>query len=440
MSGISLAALDAPAVARALSLVATRPDDIADLYFERRLEAELPPPDAAIGFRVRRESGLAARLVRGDGSWLASRDEITGRAFADALRAVARALPPALPEPAQLAEAAAEESRPFAELAGFGGRLERALRRRLVGFPFRLAVRWHERELRVVTPHTATGVERERFASVEVKLPWGRCGLLAAELDDTAAEMLAERMIVHFRAREAAPPPAAHPPLLLAPGATAVALHECVAHALEADLLAATGSPAQADGVELGPGELDILDDPGSAPSGVARAFDDEGVPATRRWLLRGGRVAQPLADQRAARRWPELLPGAGFRSDRHAPPLARTHHLELLAGGTGEERLFELAQDGLYVAEIASGTLDVATGEFVLEVPGAQRIAGGEAGGWVGRFRVRGRITSLLGGVVAVGERRESAGAGWCAKGGQRRAVWATVPAVVVAGLEVVP
>jgi hypothetical protein len=439
---VTLDRLDAAAVARALALVAPGADDLAELFFECRSEAELPPNEAHLGFRLRREAGLAARFVRGEQSWSASRDGLAARDIADVLRAVARVLPPTLPELPELAGSLEEWSAepPFAEMAAFAGRLERALRRRWIGFPMRLTVRWHERDVRIVGERTASAVDRERFGSVDVVLPWGRCGLLAPALDESAAETLAERLAGRFRAREAPPPPAGHPPLLLSPEATAVALHEGIAHALEADLLAQTGSPDAAAGQRLGGDALSVLDDPAAAPPGVARSVDDEGVPVVRRWLVRDGCVAQPIADRAWARRYGELLPGSGFRADRHALPLPRSHHLELLAGSASDEQLAALAEGGLAIGEISAGSLDPTTGEVTLEIPGARRLRGGAADETVGPFRVRGRVATLLGGVVAVGGRRVAAGAGWCAKGGQRKAVWATVPALVVAGLEVVP
>ncbi len=437
---MALESLDTLAVARALALVASHADDLADVYFERRLEVELPDAEATTGLRVRREEGLAARLVRGGRSWLASRDGLSAADLSEALRAVARALPPALPLPLTISADAEELAPPVEALLDFPGRLERALRRQLVGFPLRLSVRWHERASRVVGPHTASPVEREAFASVEVVLPWDRLGALTLALGDEEAERLAERLAVRFRARGAASPPPGRPRLLLAPAAAAVALHEGVAHALEADLLARSGSPVAAEGVQLCRAALDVFDDPGSAPTGVRRTVDDEGVATVRRWLLRGGRAAQPIADLRSARRWPELLPGSGFRADRHAAPLPRTHHLELLAGTQSLERLLAAAEGGLLVTEIASGALDPRSGEVVLEAPGARRVRGGAAAEAVGRFTIRGQVTELLDGLVAVGELREGASAGWCAKERQRRAVWATVPALVVEGLEVAP
>jgi predicted Zn-dependent protease len=429
--------LEPAAVARALGLVVGDADEPSEVYFERRVEAELPPPGAPIGYRVRREEGLAVRLVRGERSWLASRDALTGRALAEALRQVARVWPAAAPEPElEIGESPVEAPRD--ELEDFPGRLDLELRRRLAAFPLRLTVRWHRRDLQVVGPRMVPPPEREAFFSLDAELPWGRCGELATGLGAAEAAAFAARLVARFRAREAPPPAPGSVPLLLAPAAAAVALHETVAHALEADLLARSGQPEAALGLDFGAPALDVLDDPAAAPSGVERATDDEGSAVVRRWLLRAGRVEQPIADALSARRWPRLLPGSGFRSNRHGRPRPRTHHLELLPGTCAEGDLLAAAEGGLLVAELASGALDPASGRFLLEVPAARRIVAGEPGPPVGRFRIAGRVADLLAGVIAIGASPEAAGAGWCAKAGERRAVWAKAPALVVVGLEV--
>jgi len=434
---VPFATLDAAAVARALALVADG-DDAIDAYFEDRLELEIPPGDARLGPRRRVESGLAVRLLRDGRSWTAARDDLAPASFVDALRQIARTMPNALPEP----EAGRVETRfvepPIERLRAFEGELERALRRRFLAFPLRVTASWSERVSRVVAPRATSDLESERFASFEVETPWGRLGELTAEPDADAAERLAERLSARFRARAAGSPAPGRPTLWLSPAATAVAIHECVAHALEADLLASSGSPAAAEGREVGARGLDVLDDPSTAPEGVARTADDEGRPVCRRWLLRDGRVGQPIADLRAASRWPELIPGSGFRSDRHGSPLPRTTHLELLEGELDAAGLAALAEGGIAVPEFSAGGLDPRSGRFWLEAPGGRRVRGGEPGDFVGAFRVSGRMTDLLGGVAGIGEERRGAGAGWCAKGGQRRAVWATVPSIVVEGLEV--
>lgn len=433
------AGLPAPAIARALAAVADRPDDLAEVYFERRAELELPPAEARVGLRERFEEGLAVRLLRGRRAWSAARDRIAGRELADALRQVARALPPAFAEP-ELALAPYAPELPRAELAAFPGELERALRRHLAAFPFRLTVRWHRRDLQVVGPRWVPEAERERFASFEVELPWGRTGGLAARLDADAARRLARALVTRFRAREAPPPPAGRPPLLLSPEATAVVLHEGVAHALEADLLALGGRAEAAIGRALGLASLDVLDDPRRAPAGAERASDDEGVPVERRWLLRAGRVEQPLADRRAAAGSEALAAGSGFRASRHAPPRPRTYHLELTPGEETEERLFALAEGGLWVGEVDAGRLDPRSGEVRLHVPCARWIRGGAPAEAVGPFTLATRVAELLGGIVAIGRQAEPAGAGWCAKAGERRAVWATAPHLLFVGPEVRP
>jgi TldD protein len=319
-----------------------------------------------------------------------------------------------------------------------------------------LTARWHRRDLQVVGPRWVPESESEAFFSLDVELPWGRCGALATALRSEDAERLARSLVGRFRAREAAPPVSGRYPLLLAPGATAVLLHEAVGHALEADLL-----PVGADGGELlraGPhaearasagatvavataatlSGLDILDDPGRAPRGVTRTTDDEGQPVQRRWLIRGGKVEQPIADGLFAARSGRWLPGSGFRGGRHDGPLPRMHHLELLPGASSGRELAAAANDGLFVPELDQGALDPRSGEVVLHAPCGRYIRGGELAEPCGPLTIRSRAHEILAAIAAVGDDSTTAGAGWCAKEGQRRAVWATAPSLALSPLAV--
>lgn len=434
------AKLDTAAVARALSAVAAEPGDLAEVYFERRIDAEWPPAETSCGLRLRSEEGLAVRLVRGDRAWIASRDGISGGELLSALRQVARAQPPALVEP-ELAGGPLPAV-PVATLRGFAAELERGIRRHHVAFPFRLTTRWHRRDLQVVGPRWVPASEREVFYSLDVELPWGRYGALATALSSGEAERVARALVGRFRARDAPPPRDGRYPLLLAPGATAVMLHEAVGHALEADLLEAAGELARRaeDSRETGSAvlrALDVLDDPRRAPRGVDRATDDEGQPVVRRWLVRAGCVDQPIADAVHAAR-SELLAGSGFRGGRHQPPLPRTHHLELLPGDADPRQLLAGAEGGLLISELDQGTLDPASGEVVLHAPCGRYIRDGAPAESCGPLQLRSRVPELLAAVRAVGADPQSAGAGWCAKGGQRRAVWATAPSLALAAIEV--
>lgn len=466
--------LDTAAVARSLSQLAPGgdgsgpvggpevasaddgPDAWADAFFERAEEVELPADGEAPGVRVRREEGLAVRLVRGGRSWLSARDSIDPAAFSDALRQVARVLPSAFyPEPRL-------DLAPWSPWSGAGGAtgspggdldrmaelplaVGRAIRARHVAFPVRLTVRRHRRWVQVVGPRLVPEPESERFFSLRAELPWGRWGTLVTELGGDAVEEAAEALVESFRARHAAPPEGGKGAVVvLSPQATAVFLHEAVAHALEADTLGLGGRPEAAVGVKLSDSAVSVLDDPGTAPAGVRRRSDDEGVAVARRWLLRDGVVTQPLADRAWARGSEMLLPGAGRRAGRHEPPGPRSSHLELLAGegapaASDLAGLYEEAEGGFLVSQVSRGALDPLSGRFVLHVPCARRLRHGTPAEPVGPFRIAGTAAGLIGRIAALGGEPRAAGAGWCAKDGRLLPVWATAPGLRLEGVEVV-
>jgi predicted Zn-dependent protease len=436
--------LDRAAVARALVQIADRPGDLVDAYFERLEEVELPAEDRAgrsPGIRTRREEGLAVRLVRGGRTWLAARDGIDGDSFSNALRRAARALPPAAyPDPhLELAPWGGPPAAP--EVLELPSRLQRAIRLHHAAFAMRLTVRRHRRWLQVVGgDKVVPDAEKESFYSLEAELPWCRHGALLATPGDAALDEVAEVLVALFRARGAAPPAPTREPAILGPAAAAVFLHEAVAHALEADVLAVGGDPESAVGLRLGGPLLNVLDDPGTAPEPVRRRSDDEGRTVRRRWLLRGGEVQEPLADARWAAASEVLAPGAGRRGNRHGLPGPRSTHLELVpAEGEGSDLLAD-ADGGLYLPVAGRGSLDPTSGTFRLSFPLARRIRGGAPAEALGPCRLEGRVADLLAAVAGVGSEARPAGAGWCAKGGQKLPVWATAPALRLEGVEVTP
>jgi predicted Zn-dependent protease len=435
-------ALDTAAVARTLSQVAEQPEDVADAYFERREDVELAPEDEGPGLRVWHEEGFAIRLVREGKTWLATRDAVESRPFAEALRQVARALPSATyPEPAL--SSGPREPVAVPELLDFPGLVTRAVRNHHVGFPLRVTVRRHRRWVQVVGPRLVPGPEAEEFYSVQAEMAWGRHGALFSRLDGAAVEAVAAAAVALFRARQANPPEPFTGAAVLAPQAVAVLLHEGVAHALEADLLARGGNPEAAVGVAMAAPGLDVLDDPAAAPESVRRATDDEGSPVCRRWLLRGGIVEQPLADALWARTSPVLVPGAGRRGSRHLPPSPRSSHLELLPGTAEESDLLAAGEPhapALYLSAASRGSLDPLTGELSLHLPFARRLRGGALAETIGPCVLRGRVADLLSRVTVIGKTSVAAGAGWCAKGGQKMPVWATAPAIRLEEVHVTP
>jgi TldD protein len=330
-------------------------------------------------------------------------------------------------------------SRPL-EVEAFPRQVDRWLRERRVAFPYRLSLRRHRRDVQVLAPHLVPAPERELFYSFEAQLGGFQLGGLLPELGEEAAQEVAGRLADRFRARDAQPPPSGQVPVLLGPGAAAIFLHEAVAHALEVDTLAAVGSPEAARGVRLVGAPIDVLDDPAGAPATFRRRSDDEGMPVLPRWLLRGGVVDHLLADRRWAARHPGLEPGAARRGSRHSAPWPRSTFLRLLPGEAEHEALLAEAEGGLYLPEADRGALDARSGAFTLSFPCGRRIAGGALREPVGPCRLRGRVAEVLAAVAAVGKQPRVAGAGWCAKGGQKLPVFAAAPELLLALAEVTP
>lgn len=380
---------------------------------------------------TRREQGLAVRLQSEDRSWVEARDRCDTASFADAVRRTARSLPTLpLPELELRTEPWPAED---IDLDSVPRSIERALRARRVSFPYRIELTHHRRSLVIVGPHVAPEPQQESFLSYRAELGGvsrGTVGGLLPQCDaweERLAEQVARQLATRFRSRDGSAPHAGWTPLILGPEAVAVLLHEAVAHALEVDLLARSGPVAAAIGHALAPDDIDLLDDPSAAPEPVRRTHDDEGTPTIRRWLLRNGRIAQPLSDQRGALRH-DVEPGAGRRATRHDLTDPRSTCLHLLPG---DGRLVDALSEapGIYVDQVDAGSLQPLTGAIRLEVGCGRSFSKGELTDRLAPFVVEGHLANLLETISAVGADAVDCGAGWCAKNGQRLPVWANVP-----------
>jgi predicted Zn-dependent protease len=433
--------IDVPAIVRALTQVAERPDDHADLFLERREQVELCSrgrDDAGPGLSAWTEAGLALRLVRDDRSWLASTDQVSAPAFNEALRRVVRTMPRAPFPHLELRLEAPEEPPTADELARFVAEVEGQSAAR--GLTASVRVRRHRRQAQMITLDRVTGIESETYYSVVVDAGKARSGHLLTSLLPPAADDVVLATEAAWLASRAQSPAAGQYRCVLDADAVAVLLHEAVAHALEADLLARSGRPESAIGVAIGSPLLHVFDDPTSAPAPVRRAFDDEGSPAIRRYLVRGGLVEQPICDRSWARSSPDFVAGSGRRGDRHELPGPRSYHLTMMPGESPLAELLALAEGGLFLPSASRGRLDPLTGEFTLQLDHGRRIRDGAAAEIVGPCTLRARLGDLLSKVIAVGDTARPAGAGWCAKDGVLLPVWATAPALLLDAVEVWP
>ncbi|MEE8368493.1 MAG: metallopeptidase TldD-related protein [Thermoanaerobaculia bacterium] len=437
---VPFSGLDTVSIARSLAQVADRDGDHVDAYLERCEEITLLPEGQSPGICVREQEGLALRLVRGKSSWIAARDRIDATSFESALRQASRTSPVVFYPLPEMTLRRFPRCVDVPELYAFSELLDRAILGLHAAFPYQLTLVRHRRWSQVIGTQLTAASQREFFYSCVIELPWARYGQVLPEIDEVAAQRLARGVQALFKASTAPPVEPREGPVVLGSSATAVLLHEVVAHALEADTLALGGAVSAARGVELGSKCLNVLDDPSGAPPGIDRAFDDEGEPVLRRWLLREGVVDQPLVDLYHSRGSESLIAGAARRDSRYSSPVPRSTFLEMLPGEESLEDLLKAADGGLYLPEASGGRLHPQSGSFTLDFPYARQIrSGGELGEFSSGCRVEGTVSAILSSIRGIGRSVETAGAGWCAKGGQKFAVFAAAPATQIDSVKVI-
>ena len=108
------------------------------------------------------------------------------------------------------------------------------------------------------------------------------------------------------------------------------------------------------------------------------------------------------------------------------------------MPGESAPEDLLSESDGGLFLSQVAKGTLDPLSGRFTLYLPYSRRIRSGGLAEVLGPCRMHGVVSELLARVTTIGRDSQRAGAGWCAKGGLKMPVWATAPSVRVEGIGV--
>ena len=349
----------------------------ADLLIEQELPVELPPVVTAS-----RRSGLAARSGRFE------HEACLAEATLDDVETLAELVAgdePALPRPAPARSGHPREvaALPFEAALELVATCASSLAATAPGCAGR--VRWVEVEQRVVAarPGRPAAVDRRRGRRVRVEAsPPGSSLQAVAELcveraSPEVAAALARGVASRLeRLRAATDADGGDQPVVFAPGAGGVMLHELVGHALEADAVLGGRSWLAAGTAEVAAREVRIVDDPRRGR--VAWRFDDEGEPARATPLLRDGRVASQLHDLRSA--WLARRPptGHGRRAGYAEPVRPRMGCTFLAAGSCAPEETIASVSRGVYVRRLEAGSVDTRTGTAVFRVTDADRIVEG--------------------------------------------------------------
>ena len=319
------------------------------------------------------------------------------------------------------------------------------------GKPPALSLEWRSREIAVAAP----GRSVRRVSSTrailtcrvwigERELAFGVGGLdLEALLRRSPVDRLTGEIHQCRRAeREGEPAPPGEQVVILAPGTGGVFFHEACGHALEADLVLASG-PGWKDrrGEKVAPEFVGAMDD--ATQPGLEGSYqcDDEGSPARGTVLIARGVLRGFLTDRITGEILGQGTTGNGRRESFRDPPLPRMSNCFLMAGEDDPEQILRDTPSGIYVQRLEGGRMDPATGDFLFQASAGVRIEEGRLTAPLRPFVLSGNGWRALGGIDRVGcDLSFGSGAGACGKEGQVVPVAAGQPTLRLRSLVVLP
>ena len=254
-----------------------------------------------------------------------------------------------------------------------------------------------------------------------------------------AGRRLAEEALQLLAAPEC---PSGKMDLLLMPDQMMLQVHESIGHPLELDRIlgdernyAGTSfvTPDMFGSYRYGSGLLNVTYDPSLPGEAASYAFDDEGMPAARAYLIRDGILVAPLG-------------GEGIANSRasgwNRPPIHRMANLNVEPGASGLEEMIASIERGVLMRTNVSWSIDDSRNKFQFGCEWGELIEGGRRRGVVRNPNYRGVSATFWRSLTRVGDAStfEVHGTQYCGKGEPNQAIHCghAAPACTFAGVEV--
>lgn len=267
----------------------------------------------------------------------------------------------------------------------------------------------------------------------------GRVGL--ATFDHAAIESVAalavDAALIKLEARAA---PAGTMTVVIGPGWNGVMLHEAVGHGLEGDFNR-RGSSAFAGriGQRVAAPGVTIVDD-GTVPgSRGSLNIDDEGTPGQCTTLIEDGILVSYMQDSLNARLMGVANTGNGRRESYDVLPMPRMTNTYMRAGGVDPAEIIASVKQGIYIAHLEGGQVDISSGRFMFAASEAFLIENGRLSAPVKGATVLGNGPQSLKNVKLIGNDLEiNMASGVCGKAGQSVPVGVGQPTLRIDGMTV--
>ncbi|MGL4367381.1 MAG: TldD/PmbA family protein [Brevinemataceae bacterium] len=209
--------------------------------------------------------------------------------------------------------------------------------------------------------------------------------------------------------------------VLLNPNLAGVFAHEAFGHMSEADFLAENPELLKkiALGTQIGIPELNITDDGRQEHLCGWCAYDDEGIPASRRELIKDGKVACYLQSRLTAHEMQMKPTGNGRALSPFYAPIPRMTNTYIENGTRSFESLIEELWDGIYACDMIGGMTNLEM--FTFSAAYAYRVQKGKITGLIRDVVLSGNLFETMNNILGIGnDLQHHGGLGGCGKAGQ--------------------
>lgn len=234
---------------------------------------------------------------------------------------------------------------------------------------------------------------------------------------------------------DAVQPEGGEMPVVMAPGASGILMHEAIGHAFEADFnRVGTSIFAGKMGQRVCRPEVTIVDDGTQAEDVGSLRWDDEGIPGQRTVLVDKGVLNSYMHDRISARHYGVEPTGNGRReSFRHAPQ-PRMRSTYMMAGESNPEDIIRSVKKGIYAQVFTNGQVQIGAGDFTFYMKQGYLIEDGHLTQPIRDINVIGNGPRALADISMVGnDLLIDHSASMCGKGGQSVPVSQGLPTVLV-------
>ncbi|MFC1952216.1 TldD/PmbA family protein [Chloroflexota bacterium] len=208
--------------------------------------------------------------------------------------------------------------------------------------------------------------------------------------------------------------------VVLDPVLAGVFVHEAFGHLSESDFVYENDNMRQIMtlGKQFGSSELNIVDSAAVPGLRGSYKYDDEGVPATKTYLIRGGKLVGRLHSRETAAKMKEKPTGNARAINYHYPPIVRMTNTYIEPKSASFEDIIGEIKEGIYAKNWYGGMTSMEM--FTFSAGEAYMIRHGKLAEPLRPVVLTGNVFTTMKNIDAIGNDLEMNQGGGCGKGEQ--------------------